>query len=57
MITFRKDKKLSDSRVVVVETDSVVLHEILEDFKGFLMACGYSINSTDKLEIFTVEEE
>jgi hypothetical protein len=57
MITFKKEKTPSDSTVVIFETQEVTLTEILNDFKLFLMACGYSINPSDELVIFSQEDK
>jgi hypothetical protein len=57
VISFKKNKRLSDSTIITVETDATELSELLEDFKNFLMACGYHINPTDELIIWSEEQE
>lgn len=57
MITFKSTGKKTepwDRTTVTLETDAVVLDELLEDFASFLRAVGYSI---DTLEHVRNEED
>lgn len=54
MITFKKTKDSSnkfDTSTITLESEAVSLPEILEDFKSFLMACGYAVEYTDDIVI------
>jgi len=51
-----------DVSEVTMEVDSVSLPDILEEFKGFLVAAGFSLCHTDRIEIvkegdYDVEKE
>jgi hypothetical protein len=53
---FIKEPTLSDNNRIEFDSKSITLPEVLEDFKCFLMACGYAINPSDELIIFQEEE-
>ena len=60
MMIFKKlrDKNNEfDNLDIIVRTDEVCIGEILEDFKSFLMGCGYPIEFTDRLELIKEEDE
>lgn len=46
----------SDGKKVVVDTNEVVLDDILEDFKNFLVASGFNYISSDELVCVGEEE-
>lgn len=60
MITFKKSRDLDnefDQTDIVMETYSETLPDLLEDYKNFLMACGFPINFDDTIEINRNEDE
>jgi hypothetical protein len=59
MLVFKKIRDESnefDSTAISFESHSITTSEILEDFKCFLMACGYPIDFGDELAIIKEEE-
>ena len=59
MIIFKKERDKSndfDTCYITVESGAVSLPDILEDFKSFLMACGYAVNFKDSIVIEKDEE-
>ena len=59
MLIFRKERDKTnqfDTTNVVVESNAVTLPEILEDFKEFLMACGYQIKPSEQLALYEEQE-
>ena len=57
---FIKERDLDnefDSTTITVESSSVSLPDILNDFAHFLKACGYSIPNTDNPIIINDSEE
>lgn len=59
MFIFKKQKEDNnkfDTTTVIVESSSVSLEDVLEDFKEFLLACGYQIDPASTLEIYEEEE-
>jgi hypothetical protein len=60
MLIFRKERDKTnqfDTTNVVVESTAITLPDILEDFKEFLMACGYSIKPSEDLVIYDTKED
>jgi hypothetical protein len=58
MLVFKKIRDESnefDSTAISFESHSITTSEILEDFKNFLMACGYPIDFSDELAIIKEE--
>lgn len=54
MITFKKTHDPSnqyDNTDVTIESHSQTVTDILEDFKCFLMACGYPVDFNDTIHI------
>jgi hypothetical protein len=59
MLVFKKVRDESnqfDSSAISFESHALTTSEILEDFKCFLMACGYPIDFGDELTIIKEEE-
>lgn len=59
MIIFRKVKDKTnqfDNTDVTIESDSVTLTDLLDDFKSFLLACGYVIRPEEDIVILNDEE-
>ena len=59
MIIFRKvrdDDNQFDTTNITIESDAQTLPDVLEDFKGFLMACGYYVNPGDSIVIESEDE-
>ena len=59
MLIFKKIRDESnefDSTAISFESHALTTSEILEDFKCFLMACGYPIDFADELIIIKQEE-
>jgi hypothetical protein len=57
---FIKERDISnefDSTTIIVESSSVSLPEILDDFASFLKACGYSLPNIDNPLIINDSEE
>jgi hypothetical protein len=52
---FIKEPEGHDKNRIEFSSQSVTLTDILEDFKCFLMACGYPIDFGDELAV--IEEE
>ncbi len=55
MFVFKKEKDPDnsyDTTTVVVESSAITVSQILEDFKDFLMACGYQIKPDSQLVIY-----
>jgi len=50
-IKFIKEKSDQDSKEVIIETENVLLDDILVDFTDFLRACGFVIDYNNHLEI------
>jgi len=60
MLIFRKTQDSTnefDTTTVTVESEAITLTEVLEDFKGFLMASGFPINFSDSLVIYKEDVE
>ena len=60
MLIFKKTQDAAnkfDTTTVTVESEATTLPEILEDFKGFLMARGFPIDFSDSLVIYKGEDE
>ncbi len=58
MLVFKKVRDESnefDSSAISFESHALTTSEILEDFKCFLMACGYPIDFGDELAIIKEE--
>ena len=58
-IIFKKTRDTSnqfDNTDIEITSHSITMSDIIEDFKSFLMACGYPIDFTDKLEITNDDE-
>ena len=53
---FIKEPEGHDKNRIEFTSVSVNLPEILEDFKCFLMACGFAVDSGDELIIVDQEE-
>lgn len=53
---FIKEPEAHDKNRIEFSSVSVTLPEILEDFKCFLMACGFAVDSGDELVIIEQEE-
>ena len=51
------DKNIVTSKVTIEVHQDSSLDEILQDFKSYLMAVGYTINPSDTLELVEFEEE
>lgn len=59
MLVFKKVRDESnefDSTAISFESHALTTSEILEDFKCFLMACGYHIDFGDELAIIKEED-
>ena len=58
MITFKKereaDNEYTNNYFVEIQTDSITLDELFEDFKRFLLACSYSVNGNIEVVEFAV---
>lgn len=52
---FIKEPEAHDKNRIEFTSVSVTLPEILEDFKCFLMACGFAVDSGDELVIIDQE--
>ena len=46
---FIKEPEAHDKNRIEFDSKSQALPDVLEDFKCFLMACGYAISATDEL--------
>ena len=58
MLVFKKVRDESnefDSTAISFESHALTTSDILEDFKCFLMACGYPIDFADELVIIKQE--
>jgi len=59
MLVFKKVRDESnefDSTAISFESHALTTSEILEDFKCFLMACGFPIDFGDELAIIKEED-
>jgi hypothetical protein len=54
---FIKEPEGHDKNRIEFNSVSVTLPEILEDFKCFLMACGYPVDFADELAIIAADDE
>lgn len=48
---FIKEPTKHDPNRIEFDSKSITLPEVLEDFKCFLMACGYAVGPSDEITI------
>lgn len=48
---FIKEPTKGDGNRIEFASASITLPEVLEDFKCFLMACGYAISASDEIVV------